>query len=103
MSARMEAIAGALGDSVQAAFDRWHEWASRQRDFIINGKPGITEEEYEAARVYSPLRESGFEQVRRERPVGWVRAVPHHGRLALWLPGHTAVHPPSMIRACPVM
>jgi hypothetical protein len=30
------------------AFDRWHEWASRQRDFIVNGKPGITEEEYEA-------------------------------------------------------
>jgi hypothetical protein len=30
------------------AFDRWHKWASRQRDFITNGKPGITEEEYEA-------------------------------------------------------
>jgi CubicO group peptidase (beta-lactamase class C family) len=31
------------------------------------------------------------------------------GRIALddpvarWLPGHTAVHPPSMTRACPVM
>ena len=46
--ARMEAIAGALGDSLQVAFDRWHERASRQRDFIVNGKPGITEEEYEA-------------------------------------------------------
>jgi hypothetical protein len=46
--ARMEAIAGALGNSLQVAFDRWHEWASRQRDFIVNGKPGITEEEYEA-------------------------------------------------------
>jgi len=45
---RMEAMAGALGDSLQVAFDCWHEWASRQRDFIINGKPGITEEEYEA-------------------------------------------------------
>jgi hypothetical protein len=45
---RMEAMAGALGDSIQVAFDCWHEWASRQRDFIINGKPGITEEEYEA-------------------------------------------------------
>jgi hypothetical protein len=44
----MEAIAGALGNSLQMAFDRWHEWASHQRDFIINGKPGITEEEYEA-------------------------------------------------------
>jgi hypothetical protein len=46
--ARMEAIAGALGDSLQVAFDRWHEWASRQRDFIVNGNPSITEEEYEA-------------------------------------------------------
>ena len=42
--ARMEAIAGALGNNLQVAFDRWHEWASRQRDFIINGRPGITEE-----------------------------------------------------------
>ena len=25
--ARMEAIAGALGNSLQVAFDRWHEWA----------------------------------------------------------------------------
>jgi hypothetical protein len=46
--ARMESIAGALGNSLQVAFDRWHEWASRQRDFIIRGKPGITEDEYEA-------------------------------------------------------
>jgi hypothetical protein len=46
--ARMEAIAGAVGDSLQVAFDRWHEWASRQRDFIVNGKPGIAEDEYEA-------------------------------------------------------
>ena len=40
----MEAIAGALGDSLQVAFDRWHEWASRQRGFLVNGKPGSTEE-----------------------------------------------------------
>jgi hypothetical protein len=45
--ASMEAVAGALGSSLQVAFDRWHEWASRQRDFIVNSKPGITEEEYE--------------------------------------------------------
>jgi hypothetical protein len=46
--ARMESITGALGNSLQVAFDRWHEWASQQRDFIIGGKPGIAEEEYEA-------------------------------------------------------
>jgi hypothetical protein len=45
--ARPEAIMGALGHSVQKAFDRWHEWAIAQRDFIVDGKPGITEEEYE--------------------------------------------------------
>ena len=45
--ARIEAIAGALGGSLQAAFDCWQEWASRQRDFIVSGKPSITEDEYE--------------------------------------------------------
>jgi len=47
--ARMEAIAGALGNNLQVAFDRWHEWAMRQRDFIVNGEPGLTEKEYETA------------------------------------------------------
>jgi hypothetical protein len=42
-----EAVAGALGSSLDAAFERWHGWAARQRDFVIAGKPGITEEEYE--------------------------------------------------------
>jgi hypothetical protein len=45
--ARPEAVAGALGDSLRVAFDRWHEWALCQRDFIIDGKPGITAEEYD--------------------------------------------------------
>ena len=45
--AKPEAVAGALGNSLQVAFDRWHDWASRQRDFIINGKPGVTEDEYQ--------------------------------------------------------
>jgi hypothetical protein len=54
--ARMDAIAGALGSSLQVAFDRWHEWASRQRGFIIDGKPGITQDEYEAvARRFASL------------------------------------------------
>jgi hypothetical protein len=54
--AKMEAVAGALGNSLQVAFDRWHEWALRQRDFTIDGKPGITEEEYEAvARRFASL------------------------------------------------
>ena len=45
--AKPEAVAGAFGNSLDEAYRRWHEWASRQRDFIINGKPGITEGEYE--------------------------------------------------------
>ena len=54
--ARMEAVAGALGSSLQVAFDRWNEWASRQRDFVAVGKPGITEDEYEAvARRFSAV------------------------------------------------
>jgi hypothetical protein len=46
--ARMEAVAGALGNSLQVSFDRWQEWATWQRDFIAGGEPGITEDEYEA-------------------------------------------------------
>jgi hypothetical protein len=38
--ARMEAIAGALGNSLQVAFERWNERPSRQRDFVVNGKSG---------------------------------------------------------------
>jgi hypothetical protein len=46
--AKPEAVAGALGSSLDEAYRRWHEWASRQRDFIIGGEPGVTEDEYEA-------------------------------------------------------
>jgi hypothetical protein len=46
--ARPEAVAGALGGSVDVAYQRWHEWAIRQRDLIIGSRPGITQEEYEA-------------------------------------------------------
>jgi hypothetical protein len=46
--ARPEAIQGALGNILQVAFERWHEWALHQRDLIVGGKPGITTDEYEA-------------------------------------------------------
>jgi hypothetical protein len=45
--AKPEAVVGALGNSLNEAYQRWQEWASQQRDFIIAGEPGITEEEYE--------------------------------------------------------
>ncbi len=44
--ARPDGVAGALGCGLEEAYCRWHEWASRQRDFIINGKPDVTEDEY---------------------------------------------------------
>ena len=51
-----EAVAGALGNSIDEAYRRWHEWAPVQRDFICNGKPGIIEGEYEAvARRFGAL------------------------------------------------
>jgi hypothetical protein len=54
--AKPEAVAGALGNSLQVAFDRWHEWTVKQRDFIIGGKPGITEDENETvARRFAAL------------------------------------------------
>jgi hypothetical protein len=36
------AVAGALGDTVEATFDRWHEWALRQRDWAAgkSQRPG---------------------------------------------------------------
>ena len=46
--ARPEAVAGALGDSLDVAYQRWREWAIRQRDFITGGKLGITQDEYNA-------------------------------------------------------
>jgi hypothetical protein len=46
--ARPEAVAGALGDDVEVAFERWRDWAVVQRDNIIGDRPGITAEEYEA-------------------------------------------------------
>lgn len=45
--AKPEAVAGALGSSLRVTYERWHEWAEQQRDFILNGKPGLTEDEYE--------------------------------------------------------
>jgi len=55
--AKPEAVSGALGNDLQVAFERWHEWASRQRDFIASdGEPGVTEGEYEAvARRFAAL------------------------------------------------
>ena len=46
--ARPEAVAEALGESVETAFARWHEWAVEQRDFVIGGKPGITTQEFDS-------------------------------------------------------
>lgn len=45
--ARPEAVAAALGNSLDMAFQRWHEWATVQREMVISGKLGITEEEYD--------------------------------------------------------
>jgi hypothetical protein len=46
--ARPEAVMAAIGNSLQVAYERWHEWAVVQRDFIVGGKPGISAEEYDA-------------------------------------------------------
>ncbi len=46
--ARPDAVAGALGESIDVAYQRWHGWATRQRDFVAGGKLGITQDEYNA-------------------------------------------------------
>lgn len=49
--ARPEAVAGACGTSPDTVFKRWNSWATVQRDFIVNGKPGITARDYETVRL----------------------------------------------------
>lgn len=54
--ARPETVADAFGDTVEATFDLWHEWAIEQRDFVIKGRPGISAEEYDrVAQQYSSI------------------------------------------------
>jgi hypothetical protein len=45
--ARPEAIMAAIGNSLQVAYERWHEWAVVQRDSIVGGKPGVSAEDYD--------------------------------------------------------
>jgi hypothetical protein len=42
-----EQRAGPYGDSIDVAYQRWQEWAAQQRDFIVSGRPDISQEEYE--------------------------------------------------------
>jgi hypothetical protein len=44
--ARLEAVAGALGDSIQVVHGRWRGWALRQREFTVAGTPGIMADQY---------------------------------------------------------
>jgi hypothetical protein len=49
-----EAVAAALGGSIDEAFGRWHPWAARQRESVVCGKPGVTAEDYDTvARVFA--------------------------------------------------
>jgi hypothetical protein len=44
------AVARACGLDVEATFQRWDEWATVQRDFILKGRPGISVEDYDTVR-----------------------------------------------------
>jgi len=45
--AALEAVAAALGGSIDDAFRLWHLWAVQQRESVICGRPGVTAEEFE--------------------------------------------------------
>jgi hypothetical protein len=47
-----DAVAGALGESVEVTFDCWREWAVIQRDNIVGSKPGIMVEDYDTVERY---------------------------------------------------
>jgi hypothetical protein len=52
--AELEAVAAALGGSVDEAFRLWHPWAVQQRASVISDKPGVTAEEFETvARAFA--------------------------------------------------
>ena len=52
--AGLEAVAAALGGSIDDAFRLWHPWAVQQRKSVICGQPGVTAEEFETvARAFS--------------------------------------------------
>ncbi len=65
--AHPEAVASALGDSIEATFGQWREWAVRQRDFIIHGNPGITPGEHETVALrFSALNDKSSDEVQLE-------------------------------------
>ena len=45
--AKPEDVAEALGDSIEATFERWRKWAERQRDYIVSDRPTMTKEEFD--------------------------------------------------------
>ena len=54
VGAELEAVAAALGGSVDEAFRLWHPWAVQQRASVICDKPGATAEEFETvARAFA--------------------------------------------------
>jgi hypothetical protein len=47
--ARPEAVVAALGGDLDGAYERWRDWATRQRDLLYEGgKLGISPEEYDS-------------------------------------------------------
>lgn len=52
--AKPEAVAGACGMSLEATFQRWDEWATVQRSYIISGEPAITSDDYTAVKAAFP-------------------------------------------------
>jgi len=44
--AALEAVAAALGGSIEDAFRLWHPWAVQQRKCVICSRPGVTAEEF---------------------------------------------------------
>ena len=63
-----EAVAGALGGTIEATLGQWREWAEQQRDFFVCGNPGITPGECEAVALrFSALNGKFSDEVRLER------------------------------------
>ena len=75
--ARMEAIAGALGSSLQEAFDRWHDWALASMSSSSTASRALRIASTRRWHVGSPPSESNYQRAKAPVTLGVSLANPY--------------------------